>query len=388
MVYGVVRMRGRLDHLLNLHLRKGLASLPPGMADILRLGAFEILCLDGTPAYAAVSQAVSATRRRFGSALARVTNGVLRSLAREGGGIERFPSLDEAPAAHLATWGSHPRWLVERWLRRYGQEGARSLTEANNRIPPTYLRPLDLAPEDAASRLTRAGVPASVGPVGSRTVRLAAGASPREALARIRGIVQDPAAGWVVDWIGAPAGERVVDLCAAPGGKAVALAALGARVVAADRSVRRLRLLGENVGRVELRIPAVAALGEAPPFRPVGTVLVDAPCSGTGTLARHPDARWRLAEADIRALSRVQDAILDGAAGIVRSGGLLVYSTCTLEPEENEERIEAFIRRHPGFILEGGEGVPEGLRDGFFLRVLPQRTGTDGAFAARLRRIA
>lgn len=382
----MVRLRGRLDHLLDLHLRQGLDSVPPALLPILRVAGYELLYMEGTPSYAAVSQAVSRARTLLGSTMGGLVNGVLRSLDRAGGGIERFPALEKDPAAHLATWGSHPRWLVERWLDRFGPQATGRLVEANNRVPDTFLRPLHDDPEVAVARLREAGIVARPGPTGSRTVRLETGASPSEALSRIPGIIQDPGASWVVTWAGDLRGRRLVDTCAAPGGKAVALASGGVKVVAADRSLRRLRLVEETRARLGLELPLVVALGQAPPFRPTDAVLVDAPCSGTGTLARHPDARWRLTQGDIRALSRVQNEILNGAASVVRPGGLLVYSTCTLEPEENEGRVEAFLQANRGFILEGGGGVPELVRDGSYLRVLPQRTGTDGAFAARFRR--
>ncbi len=413
-VYGTVRFRGRLDHLLGLHLRKGLGSLPPDLVPVLRLAAHQLLHMDGTPAYAAVSQAVEQTRALGHGRLARVVNGVLRSLGREGGGMERFPALETDPVGHLTHWGSHPRWLVERWIGVHGVEETARLVEASNRVPATYLLPLGLAAEEAVARLHAAGIQAeaapragdwgagpalskparegaaSMGPMGSRTVRLGRGTSPEAALGAVTGIIQDPAAGSVVWWCGAVDGLTTLDLCAAPGGKALALAAAGARVAAADLSLRRLTLVREGARRTGLSLPLVQASAQAPPFRPADLVLLDAPCSGTGTLARHPDGRWRLAESDISALSRVQKSLLDGAASAVTPGGLLVYSTCTLEPEENENQVHSFLRRHRDFILEeGGDGHGErgegvGSR---FLRVLPSVSDDhDGAFAARLRR--
>lgn len=385
LTYGTVRLQGRLDHLLDLHLREGLGSLPPGLLPILRLGAYQLLYMDGTPDYAAVSQAVEESGEVAGGRMKGVVNGVLRSLAREGGGPERFPRLDDDPVGHLSRWGSIPAWLARRWVQAWGPQEAAELVRAANRIPTNHLRPLDGDLDGARALLAAGGIESEPGPRGSGTLALAAGSSPTEALTLVPGIIQDPAAGWVVAWCGDVSGRRVVDLCAAPGGKAVALVGRGARVVAADRSLRRLRLLTETRDRLDLGLPLVAALGEAPPFRPVEVVLVDAPCSGTGTLARHPDARWRLSETDIPALSRVQDEILNGAARIVAPGGLLIYATCTLEPEENGDRVEAFLRRHREFIVEGGGGVPPGVRENDRLHVLPHRTGTDGAFAVRLR---
>lgn len=399
--FGTVRLRGRLDHLLDLHLDRGIVSLPSSLLPVLRLGAYQLLYMDGVPDYAAVSQAVSQAREGHGRRMGGLVNAVLRSLAREGGEAHRFPSLDDDPEGHLATWGSHPRWLVRRWLERFGVSDTRALVEANNRIPDLYLRPLRDPVGQALEALAEAGIPADAGPPGSGTVRLGPGVDPREALERVPGIIQDPGAAWVVAWCGMVEHLRLADLCAAPGGKALALAASGARVVASDPSVVRLRRVADGAGRLGLQVPLVVARGEAPPFGPTDVVLVDAPCSGTGTLRRHPDARWRLTAEGVRELTLLQDRILDGAASVVRTGGLLVYSTCTLEPEENEGRIQAFLQRHPGFIVEEGPSrdpgpevdgetpgadLPTKVRDGPWLRVLPQRTGTDGSFAARLRR--
>jgi 16S rRNA (cytosine967-C5)-methyltransferase len=184
----------------------------------------------------------------------------------------------------------------------------------------------------------------------------------------------------------APAGVRAADLCAAPGGKTLALTRTASYVLAADRSPARLRLLRRNLLRTGRRAGVVAARAEAPPFRSIDFVLLDVPCTGTGTLRRHPDARWRLIPEDIAKLAAVQAGMLDAAAPVVPPGGLLVYSTCTLEPEENEDQVARFLARHRGFRLEPGGALDPGLLDRGFLRVLPQRTGFDGAFAARMRR--
>ena len=388
LTYGVTRLRGRLDHLLNLHLDRGVESLDPPVLALLRMGAYQILRMGSVPSYAAVSQTVSHVRDQAGRGAGGMANAVLRALAREGGGEERFPSFENDPLGHLTSWGSHPEWLLARWLRRFGNAETRKLVEANNRIPSLHLRPLGVTLSEAQQRLQAAGIGSWQDLLGSGTLRLEGGTNPAKALEVLPAIIQDPAAGLVVSWVGPAAGRTVADLCAAPGGKGIGLAAEGARVVGLDISASRLRLMAETVDRLPLAVKLVMARGEAPPLRPRDMVLVDAPCSGTGTLARHPDARWRLRPETIRTLIGVQDRILDGAAGIVRRGGLLVYSTCTLEPEENAQRVEAFLGRYPEFVLEDGENAPPQVRRDAFLEVLPQRTGTDGAFAARLRRRA
>jgi 16S rRNA (cytosine967-C5)-methyltransferase len=201
--------------------------------------------------------------------------------------------------------------------------------------------------------------------------------------------VQDPAATLVTNYAAIPAGAVVADLCSAPGGKSVELSRTASFVVSADLSPKRLERLNGTKARLELsNVAPVAFDARTPAIAPVDVVLVDAPCTGTGTFRRHPDARWRLRMSDLAVTAMMQRDILRSAANLVKPGGLLVYSTCSLEPEENEHQVEAFLAAHPGWTLEApAEGVvPADTIDHGYLRVLPQRHGADGAFAARLRR--
>ena len=384
LTYGTNRLRGRLDHLLALRLHRGLDELDPELLDILRLGAYQLLHME-VPDYAAVSQAVELAPAHG----AGLVNAVLRAIGRRGEKPEDFPRPDSELGAWLETWGSHPRWLVDRWLSRYPADDVKELVRLNNVQPPLTLLPLAGSPEDAVRRLTEDGIVAQVVGRGTRCVELAAGTDVARALAVLPAIVQDPGASLVVEYAAPPNGGWVADLCAAPGGKSLGLAARGSRVLAADRSERRLSLLRENVVRTGLPVAGVVARAEQPPVASAPLVLLDVPCTGTGTLRRHPDARWRMGPGDPAALAAVQDGILEGGASAVPMGGLLVYSTCTLEPEENQERVDAFLLRHPDFRLEPPDTVDATHLDADGrLAVLPWRTGFDGAFAARLRRLA
>ncbi|HEX5868944.1 MAG TPA: RsmB/NOP family class I SAM-dependent RNA methyltransferase, partial [Longimicrobium sp.] len=223
------------------------------------------------------------------------------------------------------------------------------------------------------------------------SLRIPSPATAAQALAAVPAVVQDPAAALVVRYAEVPEGADVIDLCAAPGGKALGLAERAGRVAAADLSPRRMRRVRENAQRVGWggRVGGVVADGRHPPFREVDAVLLDAPCTGTGTFRRHPDGRWRVTPDDLASLTRLQDELLAAAAALVRPGGLLVYSTCSLEPEENELRIERFLAGRPEWAMEPPAGVDASLLDDAGrLCVLPQRQGVDGAFAARLRRAA
>ena len=392
LIYGTVRLQGRLDHLLARFTSRPPGELDPEVRAVLRMGAYQILEMDAVPAYAAVSQSVAQVKGGEGRAAAGLVNAVLRRVAREGAPESSFPSPESDLEGYLASWGSHPDWLVRRWIRRFGPAGAHALVEANNREPDICLRPVGMAVERATKMLVEAGLcdPAGSGaPAGSDRpswIRLRRGADPGAALAAVPSVIQDPAASLVVDYAAPPAGSLVADLCAAPGGKALALSARARSVVAADRSPPRLARVAEGVKRLGAPVWTVAADARFPPLRSADVVVVDAPCSGTGTIRRHPDARWRLQEGNIAKLAEVQRTILESAASVVPRGGLLVYATCTLEPEENRGQVQRFLARHPDFRIEPA-GIPDRfLDDQGCLAVLPQESGFDGAYAARLRR--
>jgi 16S rRNA (cytosine967-C5)-methyltransferase len=390
LVYGTFRLLGRLDHVLNAFARDGVESLDPVVHDVLRLGAYQLLEMGSVPPYAAVSQSVDLVRMAGVPRAAGLVNGILQNMQRRP--QFSFPDFGHDPVGHLESWGSHPRWLVQRWIARWGREEARRLVDADNLRPELYIRPLGISIDEARARLGEAEIASEPVEFAPDSLRILPPASAAQALAAVPAVVQDPAAALVVRYAGVPEGATVIDLCAAPGGKALGLAERGGRVAAADMSVRRMARVEENARRVgwEDRLGAVVADGRRPPFRAVDAVLLDAPCTGTGTFRRHPDGRWRVTEHDLAALARLQDELLAAAAELVRPGGLLVYSTCSLEREENELRIETFLSDRTGWTLEPPAGaVDAALLDGAGqLCVLPQRQGVDGAFAARLRRAA
>lgn len=390
LVYSTLRLRGRLDHHIAHHSSRTIAKLDPDTLDILRLGACQLLEMGSVPDYAAVSASVDLAKR-FARRSAGFVNAVLQSL-RRAPAASTFPTLEADPAAHLSTWGSHPRWLVERWIARYGVDATRRLTEANNTRPELYLRALGPDVGRVAELLEGQGITTHPVDLLPRALHVTAG-NVAVALDAAPVIVQDPAAGLVISFVGDVPG-RVVDLAAAPGGKTIGLACDAPDpdrlVAAADVSARRLERLRENarrLGPLAAGIAPVVADGRAAPFARADLVLIDAPCTGTGTFRRHADGRWRVQPVDLVALAALQAQLLDAAAPIVRPGGLLVYATCSLEPEENEAQVEAFLERNSAFEIEVGTGVRAAVVDGRgILRVLPHEHGVDGAFAARLRR--
>jgi 16S rRNA (cytosine967-C5)-methyltransferase len=276
--------------------------------------------------------------------------------------------------------------LVRRWLARWPYPDVLRLVELNNTLPALHVVPLDGDLETAADRLSEAGATVRVLDVpGSVEV---SGLNPRRCLEVVAGFVQDPAASLVCRYAAPEPGSRVADLCAAPGGKALYLARHARYLLAMDASWARLQVLRENVDRTGLPIGIVQGRAEAPPVRGVEVTVLDAPCTGTGTLRRHPDSRWRLTPEALTGLTRVQERILRGAAVVVPPGGVLVYGTCSLEWEENGAVVEAFLREHPEFMTSAPADERLEIEENGWLEVLPQNTGFDGAFAARLRRRA
>jgi len=376
---GVLRSRRALDDTLDLR------HADPRLHDILRLGVYQLHRLTRVPAHAAVSTSVELARETAGERAARYVNQALRRLAQPGTGA----------AAGVA---SHPPWLVERWERQFGAAEATRLIAWNDRKPPLVLQPVRWDTERLRRALQDAGFEVADAPFGAGlTITRSAHTShsrPTQLPGFAEGgfIVQDPAQALVARFAAIPRGARVYDACAAPGGKAVALAARGARVTAGDARPPRLGRLVETIVRTGVAIPIVAADLLCAPFRPGlwDAVLLDAPCSATGTMARHPDARWRLRPDAIDRIAQRQTALLDAASRLVRTGGTLVYATCSLEREENTDQVEAFLQGHPDFRrASAADAVPAELvtADGD-LQTLPQRHAIDGVYAARLVRSA
>lgn len=396
LVYGMLRRRAWIDALLAERVRGGFARVDPDLADLLRLGVYQLLRMGSVPAYAAIAQTVELAKRRHGLGASKLANAVLRRVDRERDSLE-LPTPSD-PIDALALLHSHPRWLVARWVARWGAEETARLLESNNREAPAVARPYSVVREQLEAALESAGVHVAEAALARDSIELASGTSLAELGVFRQGLffVQDQASSLVGQYAAIAPGAVVADLCAAPGGKSLELARPAQRnpasvVFSSDRSFARLQRVVANVRRLEARtvLPYVADARQ-PALRPVDVVLLDAPCTGTGTFRRHPDARWRLKVSDLAVMSALQRAILRAAADVVKPGGLLVYSTCSLEPEENDAQVESFLADRPEFVLEPPpEGaVPEAVLDAGRLRVLPQRHGTDGAFAARLRRAA
>jgi 16S rRNA (cytosine967-C5)-methyltransferase len=390
LVYGMLRRRSWIDAILADRVSGGPSRLDADVADLLRVGAYQLLAMGSVPAYAAIAQTVELVKRRHGIGASKLANAVLRRIDRERDALDIVLPADLTDS--LALEYSHPRWIVARWLARFGEQDTRALLAANNTEAPLVARPYHVVREQLEAMLESAGVETTDAPLVADSVVLTGGVTSLTELGAFKqGLfhLQDPASTLVTRYACVATGSTVADLCAAPGGKSLELARVAGTVFAGDASRTRLLRVRENVKRLDAtNIFPFVADATAPALRDMDAVLVDVPCTGTGTFRRHPDARWRLKASDLAVLPAAQRAILNAAAMVVRPGGLLIYSTCSLELEENDEQVARFLAEHPDWTLEAPpEGVvPASVLDGGLLRVLPQLHATDGAFAARFRR--
>jgi 16S rRNA (cytosine967-C5)-methyltransferase len=390
LVFSCVRLRGRYDQIIASRSRKS-RTLAPELRAVLWVALHELTDLAHKP-HAVVDEAVRMADA-LGAGYARgFVNGMLRAYVRDPDGD--FPGPEHA-IDHAATWLSHPRWLAERWAQRLGDEEMLALCAAGNERPKLYLR---AAPgrrdalRSALARMEWESEPVDFLPDG---LELITRVPPSLLLAQLDEpcVLQDAAAQLVAPVLAATGPERVLDLCAAPGGKATHLAQLlpDARVVACDSSAGRLARLGPAAERLGLEGRLQIAVSDAgrPSFVPESfdAVLLDAPCTGTGVLARRHDARWIREPADVAELAVLQRVLLDRALDLVRPGGIVLYATCSLEPEENDEVVD-FVIAHREDVREwpiGDELPAQFIREGR-LSTWPHRHGIDGAFAARLVR--
>lgn len=380
LVYGVTRRRLTLDWLIERFSTRPLDRLTPELHVILRLALYQILYLDAVPDYAAVSEAVDAARGRVHEGAARFANAVLRAALRAKAGLPWPPESDLVE--HLAVVHSHPRWLVARWLKHLGRQKTAELCATNNVPSPITVRAnrLKLTRDELLEHFRTDGVEATALDDAALRIEDPGPIDALDTYQRGEFYVQDRTAMRAARLLDPQPGEAVLDLCAAPGGKTGHCAELmgdTGRIVACDLDEHRLDRLRENMARLGIRCvePARCDARHLPELIPPGSfdrVLLDAPCSNTGVLRRRVDARWRLSEADIAAFGARQAELLDVAALMCKPGGILVYSTCSIEPEENELVVRGFLSRHGEFQLESETGV------------LPTPDGGDGGYVARV----
>jgi len=394
LVLGVLRWQLELDAIVEHFAKRKIESLDPPVLRALRLGIYQIRFLDRVPASAAVNESVNLVGRARVSSARPLINAVLRRAARE---PDYSPAADIAdPLERIAIQTSHPRWLIDRWSKEFGVEETEVMARANNEPPPIAIRVVKtIADEkDVLDKLRSAGaelVPSEIAKGGWRVS--GATAKLRELSERGELYIQDEASQLVAEVVNAQPGDRVLDVCAAPGGKTTLIAERAsdkADVVAMDVSPRRLATIEWTIQLHQLKSIKLM-LGNASEPLPFDSgsfdrVLLDAPCSGTGTLRHNPEIRWRLTNDDISQLADQQKRFLMNAAAVVKPGGLLVYSTCSIEMEENEEVVRDFLSSNDQFTQVSLPLKADLVTNSGAARTWPHRDGTDGFFISAFER--
>ena len=357
-VTGVVRWQLKLDWVLTGFFHGNFTKAETNIKNALRVALYQILFLDKVPASAAVNEGVEFIKRLRGQKIADLVNAVLRNIIRNLENI-RYPDPNEDRNRHLSVVESHPAWLVNRWVARFGYDEAKLLLAANNRRPDLTLRVnrLKIQFDYFLSQLTQFQIQFTRSTYLENFVRVQhmAGIGGSEMFRQGFFSVQDESGGLAVKLLDPQPGERIIDLCSAPGGKTTFIGELMKNVgelVSIDRYETRLNLVKNSAQRLGVSVAHfLVADATSVQLPPADRVLVDAPCSGLGVLAKKPDAKWRREPDDIRDLMKLQQAILGNAATLVKPGGLIVYSTCTTEPEENSELVRAFVTAHIDYFL-------------------------------------
>ncbi len=403
LIYGTIQRLNTLDWILDRFVKGGVRTLQPWVRQLLRLGVYQLHYLDRIPPRAAVHETVNLAKRRGHKGIAGLVNGVLRAYLRDDRNWPWLTAPRTAEEWALAT--SHPVWMVRRFQEVFGKETAWKILNANNEPPPVSLRvnPLKADRDRLLLELARSsGGEARPSLLSPQGIVLRGAGSPASLPGFREGLftVQDESSMLVAEAVSPRPGQFGMDVCAAPGGKTTHLAEKmenRGRIVAFDIHPRKLRLIEENVRRLGISIVEVRQADArdltGAVERPADFVLLDAPCSGLGVIRRKPDIKWRKETSDIDGVAALQWQMLLSASRWVRPGGTLVYSTCTLEPRENEEQIRRFLDRHPEFIPDEGLGellAPAVIRKASIapgmVRILPHHFGSDGFFIARLVR--
>lgn len=398
LVDGTLRWQGRLDYQLGKLVDRPLTHLPAPIRIILRMGAYQLTRLERIPAHAAVHSAVALARRHGHEGTAKLVNAVLRKLEREGAALA-FPDPAFDPVGYLSTAYSHPAWLVERWLARFGFAETEALLLLDNTPPPVTLRINRrwITREGLMAIFAMHAVEVAPTPMSPWGLYLLTGGNPRELEEYREGLfsIQGEGSMLMVELLRPGRNRHGWDLASGVGGKATYLAEWtddSGSILATDTSQERINILAKEMVRLQLEsIKLFRGDARTFPLEPETKdyALVDAPCSGTGSLRRQADARWKKTPEQLPELAVLQRELLEAAARAIKPGGIILYCTCSLEPEENEQVVEPFLTDHPEWTLEPAgakhPGLPDDARDpAGYVRLLPQRHGTDGFFAARL----
>ncbi len=396
LVYGVVRRQLALNFIIEHFLDNKRYCRDAALMRLLRIGAYQIIHMDRVPDHAAVNETVKLAKRDPRTKhIYKMVNAVLRALLANKGRLPQ-PGEQTGLIRRLSIQFSWPEWLVEHWISRFGLDKTRKLLAFFNERPSLYIRRRIKGISRQQFESENRQICDPVGGFMNLYYRLTKPIAPDNLRSLEHGFctVQAPSGGWVAALLGVQAGESVLDVCAAPGGKATLLAELVGRdgaVCSCEYRFSRMQRLVENAVRLNLiNMFAVVCDGRTLPLSvSFNKVLIDAPCSGTGVMHRHPDARWVKKKDDFNENARLQSQLLEGVARHVVPGGILVYATCSLEREENEDQIHYFLQRHPEFVVDPAprEIPPRFIDDAGFLHITPYEHNMDGMFGARLKRV-
>jgi 16S rRNA (cytosine967-C5)-methyltransferase len=391
-----VRWGGRLDWVLNGFYKGQFSKAIPNLKNGLRVALYQILFLDRVPDYAAVNEAVEFVKKLQGQKPADLTNAILRNIIRSKNSI-RYPDPESDLPGYITAYYSHPLWMVKRYLKRFGREQTEKLLATNNEKPYLTLKinALKTNPDEFKELLNSVNLKFNKGKYLPEFFQLQnlTNITAWEYFAKGYFNIQDESAGLACRLLDTAPGMRVLDLCAAPGGKTAYLAGLmqdKGEIVAIDRFESRLKIFNKNIERLgfkSIKVVETDALeyeGEL-----FDRVLADVPCSGTGTLSKKPDIKWKRDLLDIRNMTEIQYKLLCKASTLVKKDGVLVYSTCSIEPEENCEIVKKFLKEHPNYVLKRADEkfAQEIVDEDGCIQTLPQVHQMDGAFAAKLVRI-
>jgi 16S rRNA (cytosine967-C5)-methyltransferase len=396
LTHGVVRWKTRLDFIIEQFCKNKFAMQDPNIRNAMRVALYQILFLSKIPHAAAVNEAVEFVKKIRGQKAANLVNAVLRNIIRN---LNKLPTPDHEtdPVQYLSIMYSHPSWMVKRWVDRYGLYETEQLLSANNERPTIVVRANTLKTtadelvklfEERNIRNTRSKYLENFIKVGHLS-----GIYNLDLFEKGYFSVQDESSGLVVKLLDPKPGETVIDLCSAPGGKTTFIGELmknQGKIIAVDKYEHRLNLVKQSCERLGVEnvefIPKDALEVDV---EPADKVLVDAPCSGLGVIQKKPDIKWQRELSDIRNLAKTQIELLEKASKLVKNGGVIVYSTCTIEPEENIEVVKEFLSRHPEFKIDDARNyLPSDIVNGEgCMETYPHKHDMDGGFAVRLIKV-
>ncbi len=394
LVNGVIRWKGSLDWVLTGFYHGEYQKCLNIVKNAMRVGLYQIMHLDKIPVPAAIDESVEIVKRIQGEKTAGIVNGVLRNISRNIDNI-RYPNQEDDRVYFLAITKSHPKWLVKRWMEQFGRDFTEKMLDANNLRPPIIIRvnKSKTSPEEVIKLLIDKHVDHTQSQYLDSSISIQtqkSNISSTELFLKGYITIQDTSASLAAKLTDARPGNTIVDLCAAPGGKTFYMAELikdEGKIISVEKYRSKIRFIKEGVDRMELKSVEMMR-GDAREIsfdEKIDIIMADVPCSGLGTLSKKPDIKWKREPEDIKSLASLQRNIMANAAKILGPGGVLVYSTCTIEKEENMDNIQWFLEEHPEFEIDpAGNYLPEDVCKDGFMQTFPHLHSMDGAFAARL----